>query len=67
MYIFFTDECIPHFSTLLLGDRVIAVVEEISVPHADPSQIPLSYVGSLQRNALRIIVPHLMDVSFAIL
>lgn len=43
----FLDEGIPHISTLLLGNRVIGVVEEISIPHADPSQTLLSYVGSL--------------------
>lgn len=58
---------VPHVHSLLLGDWITAVVQEVSIPHSDSFQTMLCHIDSFQSNAFWVIIPHLMDPAFCVL
>jgi hypothetical protein len=50
----------------LLGS-LVNVVEEIAVPHANTPQPFAFHQACLEADALRIIIPYLVDLSFMVL
>lgn len=62
-----SQERIPHPCSLLLGNQFITVVQDVAIPHANAAQTFRFHRLRLGTDALWIIVPNLMDLSFLVL
>lgn len=62
-----SQQSIPHHCGLLPGNRLIAVVQDVAVPHANAPQAFRFHSVCLWTNTLRVIIPNLMDLSLLVL
>lgn len=53
---------VPHLGGLLLGNWIVAVVQDVAVPHADAPQAFTHHGAGFGTYALRVIVPDLMNL-----
>lgn len=58
---------IPHHYSLLLGNRIIAVVQDVAIPQTNPPQSFRFHQVCLGTNTLWVVIPNLMNLSFLIL